>query len=378
MNDNLVKITQKLIQFESVTPSDNGAIDYLISLLEPLGFKCHKIIGKTNGHKDILNFYAKLDNGGNNFAFAGHTDVVPPGLNWDFPPFEAIIDNDILYGRGSSDMKAAITCYIDALQTYLKTNNPRNSFSFIITGDEEGIAINGTKKIIEWLENSNEKIDFCIVGEPTSVDKIGDTIKIGRRGSINFTLKINATQGHVAYPEKAENPNSIIVNILHLLNHYNFDNGNEKFLPSNLEITSIDVNNPTSNLIPASATANFNIRFNNEYDSNKLISLIKSLIKEQYENFELNYRVSGESFLCDITKYTNIVCDAIKHKTNIETDISTSGGTSDARFLKSITNLCEFGLLNKTAHKVNENVSIENLTKMRDIYLEIITNLDNS
>ncbi len=377
MLSELVKITQELMRYKSVTPNDDGAIDYLISLLEPIGFTCHKMIMSEDGHDDIVNLYAKIGDSGKNFAFAGHTDVVPPGDGWSSDPFASEIRENILYGRGASDMKAAITCFIKAIKEYINNNELKNSFSFIITGDEEALGVNGTKKIIQWLEDKNEKIDFCIVGEPTSDKEIGDTVKIGRRGSITFDITIHGTQGHVAYPEKADNPNTTLIKILNLLIDHDFDEGNENFSPTNLEVTSIDVGNPTTNLIPADAKAKLNIRFNDEHSSDDLIKLIKYTLEKCSGNFTLDYRVSGESFLTKPSDYIDFVKDAILEETGIETELSTSGGTSDARFLKDIAPICELGLRNKTAHKVDECVDLNELESLYRIYYSIIKKLDN-
>jgi succinyl-diaminopimelate desuccinylase len=377
MLSELVKITQELMRYKSVTPNDDGAIDYLISLLEPIGFTCHKMIMSEDGHDDIVNLYAKIGDSGKNFAFAGHTDVVPPGDGWSSDPFASEIRENILYGRGASDMKAAITCFIKAIKEYINNNELKNSFSFIITGDEEALGVNGTKKIIQWLEDKNEKIDFCIVGEPTSDKEIGDTVKIGRRGSITFDITIHGTQGHVAYPEKADNPNTTLIKILNLLIDHDFDEGNENFSPTNLEVTSIDVGNPTTNLIPADAKAKLNIRFNDEHSSDNLIKLIKYTLEKCSGNFTLDYRVSGESFLTKPSDYIDFVKDAILEETGIETELSTSGGTSDARFLKDIAPICELGLRNKTAHKVDECVDLNELESLYRIYYSIIKKLDN-
>jgi succinyl-diaminopimelate desuccinylase len=377
MLSELVKITQELMRYKSVTPNDDGAIDYLISLLEPIGFTCHKMIMSEDGHDDIVNLYAKIGDSGKNFAFAGHTDVVPPGDGWSSDPFASEIRENILYGRGASDMKAAITCFIKAIKEHINNNELKNSFSFIITGDEEALGVNGTKKIIQWLEDKNEKIDFCIVGEPTSDKEIGDTVKIGRRGSITFDITIHGTQGHVAYPEKADNPNTTLIKILNLLIDHDFDEGNENFSPTNLEVTSIDVGNPTTNLIPADAKAKLNIRFNDEHSSDDLIKLIKYTLEKCSGNFTLDYRVSGESFLTKPSDYIDFVKDAILEETGIETELSTSGGTSDARFLKDIAPICELGLRNKTAHKVDECVDLNELESLYRIYYSIIKKLDN-
>ncbi|MBT4922666.1 MAG: succinyl-diaminopimelate desuccinylase [Rickettsiales bacterium] len=376
MSNNLITTTQELMRCKSVTPADDGAIDYLISLLEPMGFTCHKMVMSEEGYADITNLYARIGDSGKNFAFAGHTDVVPTGEGWASDPFAAEIRDDVLYGRGAVDMKAAITCFIDSLKDYLSDNKLKNSFSLIITGDEEAIAVNGTPKIIKWLEERGEKIDFCIVGEPTSDKKIGDMIKIGRRGSINFDIIIHGTQGHVAYPEKASNPITTLVKILNLLIDYEFDEGNENFSATNLEVISVDVGNTVTNLIPADARAKFNIRFNDEYSSQDIIKLIEYTLEKCSGKYTMNYRVSGESFLSQKSSYADLVGNAIAEVTGITTEFSTSGGTSDARFLKSISPICELGLRNKTAHKVDECVPIADLETLHKIYLSIITKLD--
>ncbi|MBT4989430.1 MAG: succinyl-diaminopimelate desuccinylase [Rickettsiales bacterium] len=377
MSSELISTTQELMRCKSVTPLDNGAIDYLISILEPMGFTCHKMVMSEENYDDIINLYARIGDSGKNFAFAGHTDVVPAGDGWTSDPFAAEIRDGVLYGRGAVDMKAAITCFIDSLKDYLADNKLNNSFSLIITGDEEAIAVNGTPKIIKWLEERGEQVDFCIVGEPTSNRKIGDMIKIGRRGSINFDITIHGTQGHVAYPDKASNPITTLVKILNLLIDYEFDEGNENFSATNLEIISVDVGNNVTNLIPADASAKFNIRFNDEYASQDIIKLIEYTLEKCSGKYTMNYRVSGESFLSKKSSYARMVDDAIVEVTGIKTEFSTSGGTSDARFLKAISPICELGLRNKTAHKVDESVPIEDLQTLQKIYTSIIRKLDN-
>ena len=373
MSDEIIHLTQELIKKKSITPDNDGAIEFLSSELQKIGFKCNILSFSEAGHSDIKNLYAKLGVSGKNLAFAGHTDVVPPGTGWNNDPFSAVVEKNILYGRGVVDMKGAIISFMFAVKEFLlQTPSFNQTISFIITGDEEAIAINGTQKIIKWLNENNEKINHCIVGEPTNPNKVGEMIKIGRRGSINFTITSKGKQGHVAYPENAINPIPSLIKLLDFLANHTFDRGNKFFDPSHLEITNIDIGNNTTNIIPANATAKFNIRFNSEHNSEKLIKFIKGSCEQYLKNYQLDYRVSGESFFNRDTYFTDLVSNAVSKITNTTPIQSTSGGTSDARFLKNICPVVECGLVNKTAHKVDEHIEISELIKLKNIYKEII------
>ncbi|MFZ8864295.1 MAG: succinyl-diaminopimelate desuccinylase [Rickettsiales bacterium] len=375
MSKYTLELAQRLIQRKSVTPENDGAIELLALELEKLGFKNKILHFNDNNLPTIHNLYAKYGDDSKNLAFAGHTDVVPPGeiKKWRFDPFAATIDNNILYGRGAVDMKVAIACFVGAVKLFLENNpNFKNSISFLITGDEEDIAVNGTIKIIEYLTKHQEKISHTIVGEPTNPENIGDMVKIGRRGSINFDLKAIGKQGHVAYPENASNPITALIKTLNLLIDHQFDFGNKYFDPTHLEVTAINVDNKTSNIIPESAVAKFNIRFNSEYNSEQIIAAITEACQKTLEKYELNYRVSGESFLTEDSKLQNIITSAIKDITGKTPILSTTGGTSDARFIKDICPTIEFGLINKTAHQIDEQIAISDIELLEKIYLRFL------
>ena len=371
-----LKLAKELISKPSVTPEDAGAINVLTKNLRSLGFKCQLI-----NFKNIKNLYAKLGNSSPNFCYAGHTDVVPPGniSDWSVNPFKPAVKNNKLIGRGANDMKASIACFVTAVSRFkVKNRKFKGSISLLITGDEEGLAINGTKKVVEYLRRKKEKINFCVVGEPTNPNKLGEMIKIGRRGSITGRLTVIGSQGHVAYPKRANNPSDVIVKILKKLKEIKLDNGTKNFQASNLEITKINIDNHADNVIPGLAHAVFNIRFNNRHSSNslkiKLNTIFKSISKKAKCKFKINYQVSGESFLTKPNKTTYMVQDIIKKITKIKPKLSTTGGTSDARFIRKIAPCLEFGLVGKTMHKVDESVPLSDLKKLSNIYLNILEN----
>ena len=378
---NELTLAKELIKFPSVTPKDAGAIVFLSKQLKKLGFNC-KILefkDKNNKSKPIKNIYARLGKKSPNLCYAGHTDVVPPGNihDWTTNPFRPIIKNNHLIGRGANDMKSSIACFVSAVDKFLKKIKKfSGSISFLITGDEEGFAINGTKKVVDYLKKKKEKIDFCIVGEPTNPNKLGEMIKIGRRGSISGTIMITGSQGHVAYPHLSNNPINTLVKICKKLNEQKLDKGNKNFQPSNLEITSINVENKATNVIPAMAKAQFNVRFNNLHTSNslkkKINSIVKNLSKKNKCKFKIDYHVNGESFLTKPNKTIYLARDIIKKVTTITPVFSTTGGTSDARFIKKIAPCLEFGLVNKTMHKIDECVSLKDLKNLTKIYLNIL------
>ena len=373
---NELKLAKELIRKPSITPKDAGAINVLAKNLKSLGFKCQFI-----NFENIKNLYAKLGASSPNFCYAGHTDVVPPGNinDWTVHPFKPTVKNNKLIGRGANDMKASIACFVAAVSRF-KAKNEKfgGSISLLITGDEEGIAINGTKKVVEYLKKKKEKIDFCIVGEPTNPNKLGEMIKIGRRGSITGRLTIFGTQGHVAYPNKANNPANAMIKILKKIKEIKLDNGTKNFQASNLEITKINIDNHADNVIPGSANAVFNIRFNNKHSSNslkrKLNTIFETMIKKAKCKFNINYQVSGEAFLTKPNKTTYMVQDTIKKVTKIKPKLSTTGGTSDARFIRKIAPCIEFGLVGKTMHKIDESVPLSDLKKLSNIYLNILEN----
>jgi len=371
-----LKLAKELIRRPSITPKDAGAINLLAKNLRSLGFKC-----QTINFKNVKNLYAKLGKSSPNFCFAGHTDVVPPGniSDWNNNPFKPIVKNNKLIGRGANDMKASIACFVAAVSRFKSKNKKfKGSISLLITGDEEGIAINGTKRVVEYLKRKREKINFCLVGEPTNPNKLGEMIKIGRRGSITGRLSIIGVQGHVAYPHRANNPSNTIIKILKKIKEIKLDRGTKNFQPSNLEITKITIDNQADNVIPGSASAVFNIRFNNKHSSTslkrKLNGIFKAITKKTGCKFQVKYDVSGEAFLTKPNKTTYMIQNTIKKITRIKPKLSTTGGTSDARFVRKIAPCLEFGLVGKTMHQVNESTSVSDLKKLKKIYQNILEN----
>ena len=369
-----LKLAKDLIRKPSITPKDAGAINLLAKNLKSIGFNC-KIIN----FKNIKNLYAKLGKSSPNFCYAGHTDVVPPGnvKKWTTNPFKPIVRNNKLIGRGANDMKASIACFVAAVSRFKNENkNFKGSISLLITGDEEGIAVNGTKRLIKYLKRKREKINFCIVGEPTNPNKLGEMIKIGRRGSLTGRLTIIGSQGHVAYPHRANNPSNTLIKILKKIKDLKLDKGTKNFQPSNLEVIKINIDNHADNVIPGSADAVFNIRFNDKHTSsslkNKLNKIFKSVTKANKSRFKITYEVSGEAFLTKPNKTTYMVQNIVKKVTGLKPKLSTSGGTSDARFIKNIAPCLEFGLVGKTMHKIDESVSVSDLKKLTKIYENIL------
>jgi len=371
-----LKLAKELIRRPSITPKDAGAINLLAKNLRSLGFKCQII-----NFKNIKNLYAKFGKSSPNFCYAGHTDVVPPGNinDWSINPFKPVVKNNKLIGRGANDMKASIACFVAAVSKFKEKNKKfKGSISLLITGDEEGIAINGTKKVVEYLKKKREKINFCLVGEPTNPNKLGEMIKVGRRGSITGRLTVIGTQGHVAYPNRANNPSNTMVRILKKIKEIKLDKGTKNFQPSNLEITKINIDNHADNVIPGSADAVFNIRFNDKHSSaslkRKLNTIFGSITKKTKCRFNIKYEVSGEAFLTIPNKTTFMIQNTIKKITRIKPKLSTAGGTSDARFIRKIAPCLEFGLVGKTMHKIDESVPLSDLKKLTNIYLNILKN----
>jgi len=376
-----LNLAKELIRFPTITPNDSGIMRFLEKKLKKLGFKTKILEFKDKQHKPVKNLYARLGNSSPNFCYAGHLDVVPPGnlKDWTINPFKPSIKNGHLIGRGANDMKSSVASFVSAVSTFLIDKKKFNgSVSLLITGDEEGIAVNGTKKVVDYLKKRKEKIDFCLVGEPTNPEKLGEMIKIGRRGSITGYLNIYGIQGHVAYPHRANNPSDCLVKILNKLKAVKFDNGTKDFQPTNLEITRININNNADNVIPGEAFASFNIRFNNKHTSSSLKKrinkIINTLVRRNKCKYDIKYMVSGESFLTKINNVTYMIRDIIKKNTKITPKLSTTGGTSDARFIRKISPCIEFGLVGKTMHKVDEAVSLKDLKKLTKIYKEILDN----
>jgi succinyl-diaminopimelate desuccinylase len=363
-----IALAQDLIRRPSVTPADAGALDILEAALKPLGFVCHRL-----PFGDVDNLYARLGDGAPHFCFAGHTDVVPPGEGWRHEPFAATIDNGTLYGRGAADMKSAIAAFVAAAARHGK---PDGSISLLITGDEEGVAVTGTVKMLSWLKQKGEKIDHCVVGEPTATAKAGDTLKIGRRGSINVELTTTGIQGHVGYPARAKNPIPPLALLVTRLSAHKLDDGSEHFDPSNLCFTTMDVGNPTTNVIPGEARARLNIRFNDLHTPSSLMGWIEGevarVVAETEAEISVAPQVSGVSFLTAPGPFTSLVSDAVKSVTGSAPVFSTSGGTSDARFIKDACPVVELGLAGATMHKVDECVPVAEIQSLTDIYTALL------
>lgn len=376
MQPHLLSILEKLISFPSITPKGQDALIYIEELLSELGFICQlKAFG--SGEEKTYNLYGRYGQGEPNICFAGHVDVVPP-LNeelWLANPYHLHQVGDRLYGRGSVDMKGAIACYLAAIKAYLAKHKPQGSISFLLTSDEEGTAQYGTKMMLKELQEQQEKIDFCILGEPTSQKQFGDIVKIGRRGSISFELKIIGKQGHVAYPEKANNPLKPMVKLLNILAQTKLDNGNKYFQPSNLEITSIDTGNRVSNIIPETVTAKFNIRFNNIHSQGSLQQQIEQIIKQYCSNYILDSSCNSLPFLQNYSLLMQKFVDIVRQECQIQPEIATNGGTSDARFIQHYTEVIEFGLSCEQAHKINEYTKLSDLQKLCSVYYQFLINV---
>ena len=372
-----VALAAELIRRPSVTPKDEGAIEIVADRAERLGFTCHRLVfdgSGPNGDKadPIVNLYARFGAGRPNLCFAGHTDVVPTGAvdAWSFEPFAAAIENGVLCGRGAVDMKGAIAAFIAAAERFLAARGPgfAGSISLLITGDEEGVAVNGTKKVLEWLKERGEKLDACVVGEPTSATQLGDMIKIGRRGSMTGRLTVEGVQGHVAYPHLADNAAHRLIALLGALTAEPLDAGTEHFQASGLQVTTIDIGNPATNVIPGVARATFNIRFNDLWSSDKLKSWVNERLQKVGGKYALAWEVSGESFLVPPGLVSDLLTEAIGAVTGQTPELSTTGGTSDARFIHAYCPVAEFGLVGQTMHKADERVEIADIGQLAAIY----------
>ncbi len=378
---NELQLAKELIRFPSITPTDAGVMRFLEKKLKRLGFKTKILEFREKKSKPVKNLYARLGNKAPNFCFAGHLDIVPPGniKYWTVNPFNPSVKQGHLIGRGANDMKGSVAAFVSAVSIFLNNNKKfKGSISFLITGDEEGDAINGTKKVIDYLKKKKEKINFCLVGEPTNPNRLGEMIKIGRRGSLTGILTILGIQGHVAYPHRANNPSTTLIKILNELKNIKLDKGTKNFQPSNLEVTKINIDNNADNVIPRMAQATFNIRYNDKHSSDslkkKLNKVFSKISKKNKSKFKIEYRVSGEAFLTKPNATTFMVQNIVKKITKIKPKLSTTGGTSDARFIKNISPCLEFGLVGKTMHKVDEAVSLSDLKKLTKIYSLILDN----
>ncbi len=375
-----LNIAQDLIRCRSVTPDEGGALSYMQVMLEAAGFTCHRLPFSDESTPDVDNLYARLGEGTPHLCFAGHTDVVPPGneADWAHPPFEAQIEDGWLHGRGAADMKGNIACFVVAALDHLARTGDAfpGSISFLITGDEEGPAINGTRKVLQWMGENGHTPDHCIVGEPSCSEVVGDTIRIGRRGSLSGHLTVTGIQGHTAYPDLANNPVPGMLGILNSFMAEPLDDGTPHFSPSNLQISTIDVGNTATNVIPAKLSAGFNIRFNANHTAESLMDILTKKANTALEGTGLEHQISflpsSPCFVTEPGPLVDVMTDAVKQETQQTPDLSTGGGTSDARFVKDYCPVLEFGLVNKTIHQVDERIEVNDLETLTRIYQAFI------
>lgn len=375
-----VSLAQALIRCPSVTPEEGGALSLLQEILSAAGFACHRMTFTQDGTPDVENLYARLGSEGPNLCFAGHTDVVPPGHvdAWTVPPFAAEIRDGALYGRGAVDMKGGVACFLAATMRYLETSGGKlpGALSFLITGDEEGPSINGTAKVLDWLKDKGERLDACLVGEPSNPEALGDEIKIGRRGSLNGHIVVHGRQGHAAYPLKADNPIPKLARIIDRLSATALDGGTGSFEPSRLVVTVVSVPNTATNVIPGRAEAMFNIRYNDSWTRPRLEHHIRGICEtaaaELSAGFDLGFSGTGDVFLTEPGPLVDTMVAAVKEQTGRTPALTTGGGTSDARFIKDHCPVIEFGLVNKTIHQVDEHVALEDLETLTRIYQSFI------
>ncbi|QQG36474.1 MAG: succinyl-diaminopimelate desuccinylase [Micavibrio aeruginosavorus] len=365
-----IALTQKLVRCPSITPDDAGAQTVLRDNLHALGFACHNL-----PFGNIQNLFARIGTRGPHICFCGHTDVVPPGdlTLWRFAPFSAILSEGRIYGRGTADMKANIACFAGAVSQFLEQSSDfRGSISFLITGDEEAEAIDGTVKVLQWMKENEHLADVWLVGEPSNPQSLGDEIKIGRRGSLTGLLTVQGIQGHVAYPDRADNPLPRLIRLLSALDQLTLDQGSPHFQASNLEIVSIDVGNPADNVIPARGAARFNVRFNDQWTAHTLEDRIRSCLNNTGVSYDLTTSSNAESFLTKLGPFTDLVSSAVESITGRKPALSTGGGTSDARFIARYGPVVECGLINSTIHKTDEHVAVDDLYQLTRIYLRIL------
>ena len=374
-----VPLLQDLIRCKSVTPAEGGALTYLENLLSTHGFVCQRLIFRQAGTPDVENLFARFGSGAPHLCFAGHTDVVPEGIveSWAHPPFAAEISNGFIYGRGATDMKGSVAAFAAAAIDFIRTAGRfKGSVSFLITGDEEGPAINGTVKVLEWMRENDHIPDHCIVGEPSCVDRLGDTIKIGRRGSMSFTVTVEGRQGHAAYPHKADNPIPKLARFIDRIAMAKLDNGNAHFDPSTLAVTTFDVGNPAGNVIPSRATARFNIRFSPEHSFQSLKAWVDvevaRVTAEMGGTWSVASTEGADAFITEPGPFVGLVQDAVERETGVLPKLSTSGGTSDARFVKDYCPVLEFGPTNATIHQTDERIGIDELRATQAVYSRII------
>ncbi len=381
----LLSLAREMIRRPSVTPRDAGALDVLEAALKRMGFACHRLpfgSGESGRDARVDNLYARLGNGKPHFCFAGHTDVVPPGdkATWSLDPFAGEVKDGQLWGRGAADMKGAIAAFVAAADAFLRAKGKgfAGSISLLITGDEEGDAVNGTVKVLRWMEERGEVPDMCVVGEPTNPERLGDMIKIGRRGSMNGYLTVHGVQGHTAYPHLADNAAHRLVRMLDAIAREALDDGSSHFQPSTLQITTIDIGNPANNVIPATAKATFNIRFNDKHTSKAITEWLRAKFDRAMGEigsggrYDLEIRVSGESFFTQPGPLSALVSDCVKAETNRAPELSTTGGTSDARFIRRLCPVVEFGGVGQTMHKIDERMAVSDLEGLARIYRRIL------
>ena len=377
-----LNLSQALIKCPSVTPDTGEALDVLQDILSEMGFRCEQVNFSAADTPDVNNLYAKFGHSSPNFCFAGHTDVVPVGdlEAWTVDPFGAEIKKGMLCGRGASDMKTAIACFVAAVSRFIDTrdNNFKGSISLLITGDEEGPAINGTKKLLEWITEKGDVLDACLVGEPTNPNELGDMIKIGRRGSLNGYLTVSGTQGHTAYPHLADNPIHLIVKMLETITSKELDQGTDHFQASTIQVSTIDVNNPATNVIPAKARATFNVRFNDLHKATDIERWLReefdTVTKQTDSSYDLITKISGEAFLSPPGQLSAVLSGAVTEVIGRTPVLSTSGGTSDARFIKDYCPVAEFGMVGATMHKIDESVKLVDLEALTAIYTATLKN----
>ena len=367
-------LAQALIRCPSVTPADAGAQGVLAAALEGLGFTVHRLEFGEPPDGPVANLFATIGSGGPHFAFAGHTDVVPPGdaATWSVPPFDAVVVDGQLVGRGAADMKGSIAAFVAAAERAL-ARGFAGTLSLVITGDEEGPATLGTTRLLDWMAAHGHVPDLCLVGEPTSARVLGDTVKIGRRGSLNAWLTVHGAQGHVAYPAQADNPVTRLVAILGSLKVRVLDGGSDWFQPSNLEVTDLAVGNPASNVIPAQASARLNIRFNDLHAGPDLETWLRDIVAVHAPSADLTVRISGEAFLTEPGALSSLVTEAIHGVTGLTSELSTTGGTSDARFIRRVCPVVEFGLVGASMHRVDESVAVSDIAALTEIYAAVLT-----
>ena len=376
---NATELLGDLIRCPSVTPEEGGALDYLESWLSTRGFTVTRLPYGQDGEAPSDNLYARRGTGGQHFCFAGHTDVVPPGDagDWQEEPFSGAIRDGALWGRGAVDMKGGIACFMAAVDRLLHENPSFDqSLSLLITGDEEGPAINGTAKVVDWMAANDELPTVCLVGEPTNPEALSDMVKIGRRGSMTSRVEVIGVQGHSAYPHLAKNPVHALIDFAHTLTNTALDEGTEHFPPSNLAVVSFDVGNPANNVIPAKASAMINIRFNDAHSSDSLVKRLEQLAGKIGQNHgvevTLSHQLSGESFVFDPDSFATLIADSVEARLGKRPAFSTTGGTSDARFIKALCPVAEYGLVGRTMHQVDERVALKDLDQLTEIYHDIL------